>query len=381
MKKFITVLIFCVLGTLVLFFCFLRNNYYQDQKLKEQIGQMIMIGFRATEVLPDSDVCKMIKDAKIGGVTLFDYDVPSKSFPRNIINYEQTKKLISDLQNCSNVPLFIAVDAEGGQVNRLGSKYGFLEISSAEKMGQDKTLQTVFSESVDLATELKGLGFNMNFAPVVDVNINSQNPIIGKLSRSFSSDSKEVVKQAEIFIENMQKNNIISVVKHFPGHGSSTQDTHLGLTDITKTYKTEELLPYKELQNKGLLNAVMVGHLVNKNIDKEYPATLSSNFLNDILRNQVGFKGIIISDDMQMNAISDNYGLEESIITAINAGVDILLFSNNAEFGYDTQLAYKIRDVIFSAVKSSKTEKSRIIDSYNRIMSIKRCNIEKSAEK
>src|SRR3989344_4880109 len=159
-----------------------------DDQLKEEIGQMIMTGFRGTEVSENSDVYKMIKDIKIGGVVFFDYDVPSNSFPRNIVNYEQTKKLISDIQKFSAIPLFAAVDVEGGNINRLKQKYGFLPIVSAEKMGQDKTLQTTYKESRELSVELKGLGFNMNLAPVVDVNLNPKNPIIGALGRSFSSD-------------------------------------------------------------------------------------------------------------------------------------------------------------------------------------------------
>lgn len=343
-----------------------------DEQLKEEIGQMIMTGFRGTEVSENSDIYKMIKDVKIGGVVLFDYDVPSSSFPRNIVNYEQTKKLISDIQKYSATPLFVAVDAEGGNVNRLKQKYGFLPIVSEEKMGQDKTLQTTYKESTELSVELKGLGFNMNLAPVVDVNLNPKNPIIGALGRSFSSDSKEVAQQAKVFIENHFKNDIIAVAKHFPGQGSATKDSHNGTVDITDTYKSEELLPYQNLNNEGLLKAVMVAHIINKKIDKNYPATLSSAFLQDILRNQIGFKGVIISDDMQMAAISNNYKLDEAIITAINAGVDVVTVLNNSPNGYDKDMAQKIRDIIFNAVKEGKIKEQRITESYNHILDLKK---------
>ncbi len=343
-----------------------------DEKLKEKIGQMIITGFRGTEAPENSDVYTMIKDVKPGGVVLFDQDVPSNSFPRNIINYEQTKKLISDIQTYSTTPLFVAVDAEGGNVNRLKQKYGFLPIVSAEKMAQDKTSQTTYKESTDLAVELRGLGFNMDLAPVVDININSKNPIIGALGRSFSSDENEVSKQAEVFVKNLQKNDIIAVAKHFPGQGSATKDTHNGQVDITNTYKNEELLPYQNLNNDSLLKAVMVAHIINKNIDRNYPATLSEIFLQNILRKQVGFKGIIISDDMQMAAISDNYKLDEAIITAINAGIDMVMVSNNSQNGYDKNLAYKVKDIIFDAVKNGKIKERRIEESYNRIINLKR---------
>ena len=343
-----------------------------DNQLKEKIGQMIMIGFRGTEAPENSDIYKIIKDVKIGGVALFDYDVPSNSFPRNIINPEQTKKLISDLQKYSVSSLFVAVDAEGGNINRLKQKYGFLSILSPEKMGRDKTLETTKKESAKLAEELKGLGFNMNLAPVVDLNINPKNPIIGALGRSFSSDPEEVVSQARVFIESHLKNNIIVVGKHFPGHGSSKEDSHLGMVDVTSTYKEKELFPYQKLNEDGLLNAVMTAHIINKKIDRNYPATFSKIFLQNILRDKLGFKGVIISDDMQMAAISNNYKFDEALIMAVNAGVDVISILNNSPGGYDKDIAYKVRDVIFNAVKENKIEEERIIESYNRILNLKK---------
>lgn len=343
-----------------------------DEELKEKIGQMIMIGFRGTEADENSEIYKIIKDIKIGGVALFDYDVPSNSFPRNIINPEQTKKLISDLQKYSVIPMFAAVDAEGGNVNRLKQKYGFLPVVSAEKMGQDKTLKIVASESEKLAKELKNAGFNMNFAPVVDVNLNPKSPIIGALGRSFSSNAEEVANQAEYFIKNHIKNNIIPVGKHFPGQGSSVQDTHIQATDMTNTYKEEELVPYQKLNDSGLLDAVMTAHVINKKIDDKYPASLSAKFLQDILRNQIGFKGVIISDDMQMAAIINNYKLDEAVIMAVNAGCDVISVLNNSPGGYDKDMAYKVRDIIFNAVKEKKIEEKRIIESYDRIINLKK---------
>jgi beta-N-acetylhexosaminidase len=349
-----------------------QEKKFSDEELKEKIGQMIMIGFRGTTAEENSNIYKIIKDIKIGGVVLSDYDVPSNSFPRNIINPEQTKKLISDLQKYPDIPLFIAVDAEGGNVNRLKQKYGFLPILSAEKMGQDKTLKTTEEESAKLANELKNLGFNMNLAPVVDLNINPENPIIGALGRSFSANSEEVLNNVRVFIENHLNNNVITVAKHFPGHGSSTEDTHLGLADVTDTYEEEELFPYQKLNEEGMLNVVMVGHIVNKKIDSVYPATLSKNFLQEILRKKLGFKGVIMSDDMQMTAISNNYKLDETVIMAINAGCDIVYFFNNTSSGYDKDIAYKVRDIIFNAVKENKIEEKRIIESYNRIINLKK---------
>ncbi len=350
----------------------LKGVSLTDEELKKEIGQMIMVGFRGTEAPENSDIYKIIKDVKVGGVVFSDYDVSSNSFPRNIINPEQTKKLISDLQKYSQDVLFVAIDAEGGNINRLKNQYGFLPILSPEKMGQDETLKTTEAESAKLAEELKNLGFNMNLAPVVDLNINPQNPIIGALGRSFSSNPEKVIKQARVFIENHLKNNIITVEKHFPGQGSAIEDSHLGIADVTDTYQEEELFPYQKLNDEGLLSAVMVGHIMNKKIDSAYPATLSKIFLQDILRNQIGFKGVIISDDMQMAAISNNYEFNETVIMAVNAGCDIIYTFNNVSGDYDKDIAYKVRDIIFNAVKENKIEEKRITESYNRILDLKK---------
>lgn len=365
-----------ILAILIAFFLFVYSSFLEEpeeadsEELEKQIGQMIMVGFRGTEVTEDSGIVKAIEDIGIGGVVLFDFDIPSNSFPRNIISPEQTKGLIYYLQSYSSIPLFIAVDVEGGRVNRLKPEYGFSEILSAQELGK-KDYESTEKEALKISQELKELGFNMNFAPVVDVNINPENPIIGGLGRSFSSDSQEVFLHAKAFIKAHRKNNIIPVVKHFPGHGSSLKDSHLGMVDVTETYKEEEIIPYKKLQEDGALEAVMTAHIFNRNVDEEYPATLSSIFLKDILRKELGFQGIIISDDMQMKAIVDSYGFEESIIRAINSGCDILLFSNNSQTGYDDDLPYKVHQVIYEAVKDGRISKERINESYDRVISLK----------
>ncbi len=350
----------------------LEKTSLSDAQLKKEIGQMIMIGFRGTTASQNSAITKIIKDVGVGGVVLFDYDVYSHSFPRNIVSYQQTRQLITELQRDSAIPLFVAVDVEGGKVNRLKEKYGFLPIVSAAKMGQDRTLQTVNRESEKLAGELKNLGFNVNFAPVVDVNINPRNPVIGALGRSFSADPTEVTNQAKVFIQNHLKDNIITVEKHFPGHGSSVSDSHLGLVDVTNTYQAKELIPYQKLNQEGLLKAVMVGHIINKKVDKNYPASLSKIFLQDILRKQIGFQGVIISDDMQMAAIQKYYSLNEAVTKAIQAGVDIISILNNNPNEYDKNIAYKVRDIIFNDVKENKISIKRITESYNRIIKLKK---------
>jgi len=355
--------------------CFLKevgdSDDNKEELLKEKIGQMIMFGFRGTEIDEESRIVEFIQEVKIGGIVLFDYDIPSDSFPRNIISPEQTKSLISDLQEYSSTSLFIAVDVEGGKVNRLKEDYGFSAFLSPEELGNIGDYNFTEREALRISQELRDLGFNMNFAPVIDVNVNPDNPVIGRLGRSFSPDYQEVALHSKSFIRAHRQNNIISVVKHFPGHGSSLNDSHLGLVDVTETYKEEELFPYEFLQEESLLDAVMTAHVFNKEVDEEYPATLSPNFLEDILRERLGFKGVIISDDMQMGAIAGHYGKEDSIIRAINSGCDILLFSNNSQEDYNENLPYEVQNIIYQAVIDGKISKERINDSYNRIIKLK----------
>ena len=363
-----------------------ENTEVLDGKtLEEQVGQMLMVGFRGTEVSETSTIAKAIKELNLGGVVLFDYDVPSKSFPRNILNKEQVKKLTTNLQELATTTLFIAVDAEGGKINRLKEKYGFYNTPSHQELGRDESTTRVSEEATKLAKQLKEMGLNMNLAPVVDVNLNPENPVIGKLERSFSDDPFKVAEFSEAFIIAHQEEGIITVVKHFPGHGSSKEDSHLELVDITDTWQDKELIPYRQLQAGGifaesgldnagkepLIKAGMTAHIINKNTDPNLPATLSPLFLRDILREQIGFQGVIISDDMQMASIVQNFGFEEAIIKAVNAGCDILIFSNNSNQPYDDEIAFKAQQIIVQAVKEGKISQGTIEQAYQKIQSLK----------
>ncbi len=342
-----------------------------EPTLEEMIGQMIMIGFRGLEVNSSSDIVKDINKYHIGGIILFDYDVPSKSSPRNIVDPIQTKKLIHDLKELTTDDLFVAVDSEGGLVNRLKPKYGFAQINSAQKMGEGEPEDT-YTQAMALGLELAYLEINTNFAPVVDVNVNQDNPVIGKIERSFSEDPQKVYEHAGYFIDAMHQYNIISALKHFPGHGSSTQDSHIGLVDITGTYQEQtELYPYQKLIEDGKADIIMTAHVMNRDIDPSNPATLSEKFLQQILRQRLGYEGVIISDDMQMGAIVENFGFETAIRKAINAGCDILIFSNNGS-EYENDIAKKAFEAIMAAVEENEIDKENIVSSYGRIMKLKK---------
>lgn len=359
---------------------FITNNYLEEkegvvlkteEEIKEQIGQMLVVGFRGTEVDDDSSIVKAIEELNLGGVILFDYDAPSEGeVERNIVNPQQTKELVQKLKEVDD-SLFIAVDAEGGYINRLKEKYGFENIPSAKEMGEG-SLEEVKNHGLFLGEKLSELGFNVNFAPVVDVNVNPNNPVIGGLERSFSDDPGKVADYASAFIAGLNEKGIISAIKHFPGHGSSEDDSHLGMVDITESWqREEELFPYKELVEKGYSDIVMTAHVINKDIDPDYPATLSSLFLKNILRDEIQFKGVIISDDMHMGAIVDHYGYEEALIRSINAGCDMLIISNNGTV-YNEDDYYNAVDIIFEALENGEIEQETIDDSYNRIINLKK---------
>lgn len=346
----------------------LASNKLSDEELRDRIGDLLLIGFRGLTV--NLNISKPIKDLKIGGVILFDYDSPSKSYPRNITDSTQVKNLISNIQATSDKPLFIAVDAEGGLVNRLKPSYGFINIPSAESLGNKNDTAYTRQIAGQLGNQLRSLGFNLNFAPVVDVNVNPTNPIIGALDRSFSSDPYKVTAHAEAFIRGLHDNGIITAIKHFPGHGSSVGDTHKGIVDVTNTYKQIELIPFRELIKKGLPDMVMTAHVINRNVDPSLPATLSPFFIKNILRKELGWNGIVVTDDMQMGAITSIYGLGEAAVMAIKAGGDVLIISNNINV-YDEQAPYKVRDAIFNAVRQRRISEDTIIDSSNRIRALK----------
>jgi beta-N-acetylhexosaminidase len=212
---------------------------------------------------------------------------------------------------------------------------------------------------------------NLNFAPSVDLNINPENPIIGKMERSFSSDPQIVTDNVRIWVNEHKKCGIISSLKHFPGHGSSKTDTHLGLTDVTDTWTEAELLPYKTLIHEGVCDMVMTSHVFNSKLDPEYPATMSKAILTGILREQLGYKGVIVTDDMAMGAIVEQYSFEEALEKTVNAGADILILSNNGK-EYDPEVAKKAIDIIYQFVSEGKIQKQTIEDAYNRIMALKK---------
>lgn len=343
----------------------------EEKELKEKIAQMLMVGFRGTELTEDNHIYSDIKDLKIGGVILFEYDAPTKTRPRNVESEAQITKLVADMQAIADTKLLISIDQEGGKVNRLKENYGFPPTVSAQYLGEVNKPDTTALWADRTAELLYRMGINLNFAPSVDVNINPENPVIGKIERSFSSDPNTVAENARIWVVEHKKCGVISSLKHFPGHGSSKTDTHLGLTDVTDTWTEDELIPYKALISEGLCDMVMTSHVFNSKLDPDYPATMSKAILTGLLRDKLGYNGVIVTDDMAMGAIVEHYSFEEALEKTVNAGADILILSNNGK-EYDPEVAKKAIDIIYKLIDEGKVEKQTIENAYNRIVTLKK---------
>ena len=305
--------------------------------LSEKIGQLLMVGFRGLEVDDRSPIVRDIRAGRVGGVVLFDRDLALDAPERNIRTPGQVKKLVAALQKAARIPLLVAVDQEGGQVARLKQKHGFPATVEAQSLGERDDPQETRRQAAAIAAVLARAGINLNFAPVVDLNVNPDNPIIGKFRRSFSADPETVSRHARAVIEAQHEHGVAGCLKHFPGHGSSSQDSHLGFTDVSSTWDPLELAPYRDLIARGLADTVMTAHIFNRGLDPDYPATLSRRTISGLLRGELGFAGVVISDDMDMKAISAEYSRETALELALNAGIDILLIANNREF--DAEIA------------------------------------------
>jgi len=368
---------------LSLFIGGLSIYYCSQPNLETMVGQMIITGFHGDGTGENAEdfaaIEEQIRKGQIGGVILFDVDVSGllaqgmtmaeakqQIFSSNIKNVDQVKQLNNHLQSIAPTKLIIAVDQEGGNIQRLKPEHGFAPIPSAAELGCGD-VQTTYNTAFNLGTRLRDLGINVDFAPLLDVNVNPQSPAIGAKDRSFSADPTTVTEHGRAFANGLTHARIAYSFKHFPGHGSAGLDTHAGLTDITNTYQDYELNPYRALLKESTpYTMVMVAHVVNTNFDT-LPASLSYKTIQMV--RDMGFKGVIVSDDMDMGAIANEYGTKKAIEMAINAGNDILVFGNNLTF--DPNRGRDVNEEIVKMVKDGKIKKSRIRESYKRIMKLK----------
>lgn len=335
----------------------LLSSFSFATDLDYKIGQMIIVGFNgnSTNSFGYKKVLKQLKNNEISGVLLFSKNIKSK---------EDLIKINEKLIKNSSLTPFISIDNEGGIVQR----YDFYDHKSAFEVSKLDKFEAE-KEYKKLALAQKELKINLNFAPCIDLEIN-QDSIIKKKQRSYGKNPDIVSKYAEIFIKEHNKIGVATSIKHFPGHGSVSGDTHKGFVDATNTFQKYELKPYYDLKKYNKLNMVMVSHIFNSNIDKIYPASLSLNTIKGLLINKIGFDGIIVSDDYDMKAIRDNYSLRDIVVNSINSGVNLMIFSNNIE-SKDKNVAKKIRKIVKKEIELGNIKVEDIENSYRKIIRLK----------
>ena len=279
----------------------------------DKIGQLFMVGFNGTTV--SADLAAFIKEYKPGGVILF---------ARNLESVEQIVTLTNDLQQCSpHSPLLISIDQEGGRVSRLPKE--FTIFPPCEVLGRCNSSELAYAAAATTAKELRAVGINMNMSPVLDVNSNPANPIIG--NRAFSSMPGPVCELGAATAGGLQDHGVVACGKHFPGHGDTTADSHKELPIVTTTrerLEQTEFPPFRHAVAKGVAT-MMTAHVLYPSLDKDRPATLSPTIIGTLLRQELRYDGVVLTDDLEMHAIIDHYGIEEATVQSILAGCDMPL--------------------------------------------------------
>ena len=327
------------------------DQIVESMSQTEKLGQMVMIGIQGTKV--DDDSLYMLNQYHMGGVILFD---------RNMENPEQVKQLTSDLQAQSNekVPLFIGIDEEGGDVVRMAEK--LTPPPSQKEIGATGDIEQAKTWAIKTAKSLKDMGINVNFAPVADVGSNDK--------RSYSTDTNTVIDFVRAATKGYQQENIIYSLKHFPGIGKGRVDSHVDSSSIDvakEVLMTEDIIPFKTIIDENDPNDyfILVSHLKYPALDEEYPASLSSKIMTDLLRNELGYKGIIITDDMEMGAVANHNDFRSIGVKSIKAGADIVLVCHEYEHQQEVYLG------LLDAVNSGEISQERIDESVKRIIKVK----------
>ena len=331
-----------------------------NMTLDEKIGQMIIISYRSPSL--DSTLKKAVEEVKPGGIILF---------AENMSSYDGTIKFIKDVKALSSIPMFISIDEEGGRVQRLINVKG-VSISNVPNMlsvGEKNDLDLTYNVGKLIAEELRVFGINMDFAPDIDVLTNPDNTVIG--NRSFGSDKELVAKHGISLAKGLEDNGVIAVYKHFPGHGNTAVDSHYSLPvlDLTKEALEEvDVYPFKEAI-KNNASVIMIGHLAVPYLtDNKDPASLSKTLITGYLKNNLGYKGLVITDALDMGALTNYYSANEICGKAVEAGVDILLAPSSSRVCLKS-----VRD----AIKNGKITEEQIDESVKKILKLKYEKIDK----
>jgi beta-N-acetylhexosaminidase len=325
---------------------------------------MLLVGFRGLEIRPD-DAITVALEAGVGGVILFDRD-QTRGGSRNIASPQQLARLTASLRAAASGPLLIAVDQEGGRVSRLNPAQGFPGTKTQAAVGATGEPDVALAVGRAMGATMASAGIDFDLAPVVDVNVDPDNPAIGALDRSFSADPGVVAAMAEAEIRGLHQRGIRSAIKHFPGLGSATANTDFAASvDVTNTWTEAELEPYETLIGLGLPDAVMSAHILNRHLDPKLPASLSPAVVDGLLRRRLGWTGAVMTDDLGAAAITSHYQRAEAIALAIEAGNDLLTFANQATYVDD--LARRVVAAIVAHVESGRITEARIDESIARL--------------
>jgi beta-N-acetylhexosaminidase len=330
------------------------------------LASLLLVGFPGTAVFGNRPLEELLCVTRVGGIVLF---------ARNIVGAEQVARLTRDARRasraCTGRALLVAVDAEGGQVMRLGPNAGYTPTLSHRELGEANDLALTELEARRIGRRLREAGIGWNLAPVVDVGYNPANPVIVGNARSFGAGPGLVTSHARAYIRGMRAEGVLTALKHFPGHGSSFTDSHLGFVDVTDTARPEvELAPYRALIAEGLADTVMTGHVFNRGLDPRYPATLSPATIQGVLRRDLGFTGPVVSDDLRMGAIEKHWGLADSAVLALRADVDLLLVADDRLPG-GRSAAQVALDALHRALAGRQLEAGRVATAIERVNALR----------
>ncbi|MBL4932129.1 beta-N-acetylhexosaminidase [Clostridium paridis] len=380
MKKYISILMSCILVAFLVACSLTKNeevSSYSDDvqrkldkmSLEEKIDQMIMLSI--DEVVKDGNKIKFtemneatknfLSKHQLAGLILFKF---------NMIDKPQTEKLTKDIQNLSKVnKFFIATDQEGGRIDKIPTEN---KTKSAREIGNTKDPNNAYKAASTIGSDLKTLGLNLDFAPVMDVDTNPNNPVIG--DRAFSNDPKIVAEFGVKFIEGLHSQGILATAKHFPGHGDTTGDSHKELVKVNQPLQrieNVELYPFRKAVENNV-DMIMVGHIVVPALDDDKtPASLSKKMMTSLLKEKMGFKGVVITDAFDMKAITQNYDIKSAVMQSINAGADIILMPVALVPGENDKEYEELVRFIKEKVQAGEIQESRINDAVTRILTAK----------
>lgn len=309
-------------------------------------AQLLTVGFCDREL---SDTLRRLLDRGVFGVVLF---------ARNIGEAEEVAKLIASIKEYAGRPLLVGMDQEGGVVQRL--RRGFTRIPPMRALGAIGDVSAATAMGRLLGRELRAVGVDWNYAPVLDVDTNPENPIIG--NRSFGRDAELVAALGVALGKGLESEGVAACGKHFPGHGDTAQDSHQELPRLQHARQRldeVELVPFRAWRDAGLAS-VMTAHVVFEPLDPAYPATMSRKVLQGILRDQLGYDGLVVTDDLEMKAIADNYGYEEAVRLGLEAGVDNFLCCHTAA------IAHRLIESVSRGVRSGTVDEARLHEANER---------------